>query len=178
MATSISQDALKSPLLAVITAVPIDCATTSPLASTVAIKSSLLLHVTVLSVAVVGETVAVSCTFSVALSRAELLFSVIPDTGVGMTLTLQVTLRSPQVAVMSVLPTDIAVTKPFSVTVAMLSFALLQETVLLNPSLPDSVAVSWMLSPALREMSVWSMVIDVFDSLITLANFDQSGSRI
>ena len=52
---------LPSVVVAVIVAVPFDLAVTRPLASTVATAVLLLVHVTDLFVALVGNTVAVSC---------------------------------------------------------------------------------------------------------------------
>ena len=48
-------------VLAVIVAVPLDTAVTKPFASTVATEVLLLLHITLLSAAFSGVTVAVSC---------------------------------------------------------------------------------------------------------------------
>ena len=68
--TVIAQDALLSPAFAVIVAVPIFFAVTTPL-ETVATLASLVLQVTVLSVALSGLTVAERVTVSPTFREAE-----------------------------------------------------------------------------------------------------------
>ena len=67
---------------------PFDTAVTSPFWSTVATEVSLDDQVTVLSLAVLGEIVAVNCSWAPSAKDSEVLFSVIPVTAV-VTVTVQ-----------------------------------------------------------------------------------------
>ena len=100
------------PALAVMVAVPTFFAVTTPF-KTVAIVWSEELHVTVLSVASDGFTVAVSVTVSPALSDAVVLFSITEVTSVATTVIWHVAVLLPALAVMVTVPTFFAVTTPF-----------------------------------------------------------------
>ena len=112
--TVISQVAVLLPALAVIVAVPMPFAVTVPFA-TVATVSSDELHLTA-SVLFSGVTVAVSVAVSPFWRLSVVLESVISVAGTsfGTTVTSQVTLLSPMIAVMVAVPMPIAVTVPFS----------------------------------------------------------------
>ena len=118
-ATVISQVALWSPAVAVMVTVPSFNVVTTP-SATVATVSSDDVHVTVLSVAVSGVTVAVNVTLSPAVTDAVALSNVTLSTGTtaAVTVTLQVALFPPAVAVMVASPSATAVTLPVSSTVA------------------------------------------------------------
>ena len=115
--TIIEQVAVLSPAFAVIVAVPIFLAVTTPL-ETVATVASEVVQVTVLSVASSGPTVAERVTVSPTPRDALLLSSVIEETSVGATVTVQLAVLSPALAVMVAVPILSAVTHP-SFTVAM-----------------------------------------------------------
>ena len=97
--TVIAHEADLSPALAVMVAVPTFFAVTTPLV-TVATEASDVVHVTVLSVASSGLTVAVSVTVSPAFSEAEVLLSVTLVTGVACTVIAHEADLSPAFAVM------------------------------------------------------------------------------
>ena len=111
---------------------PIFNPVTLPFASTDATASSLLLQVTVLSVASSGLTVAVSVAFSPSTKDSVLLSSDTDETAIVCfnTVTSQVADWSPAVAVIVAVPGVSAVTFPFASTDATASSLLLQVTVL------------------------------------------------
>ena len=115
-----AQVALLSPALAAMTAVPGAMALTRPLASTVAMAVLELLHVTVLSVASAGVTVAERVRLSPSTRVAEVWLRVIPETGITFfsTVRVQVALLSPALAVITAVPGVRATTLPFASTVA------------------------------------------------------------
>ena len=119
-----------SPHLAVIVAVPTEMAVTTPSSETVATFSLELLHTIVLSVVFSGSTVAVKVSFSPTASSNVSLLRVIVVAIIGFTVTLQVAVTSPQVAVIVASPTEIAVTIPSSDTVTTSSLSELQMIVL------------------------------------------------
>ena len=134
-------------VLAVIVAVPLDTAVTRPFASTVATDGLLLLHITLLSVALSGVTVAVSCKVWPRLVRVAVVWlRVIPVTGTDMfTVTAQVAVLfdpSAALAVMVALPLDTAVTNPVLLTVATAVLLLLHVTLLSVALSGVTVAVS------------------------------------
>ncbi len=126
--TVTSHSADTSPAVAVITALPPPTAVTLPFSSTVATSSLSLLHTT-LSVLSVGATVAVRVS-DLPFSRARVvLLRVTPVAGtVSVTVTSQLALASPAVAVMVAVPLATAITLPFSSTVATASSLLLHTT--------------------------------------------------
>ena len=81
--TVIAQVAVLFPssVVTVIFAVPADAAVTNPLSFTVATASLLLLHATVLLLALAGATVAVSCVVAVTFIVVSVLFRETPVTG-------------------------------------------------------------------------------------------------
>ena len=115
------------------TAAPGAIALTRPLASTVAMAVLELLHVTVLSVASAGATVAVRVRLSPSTRVAEVWLRLIPETGITFfsTVRVQVALSSPALAVMTAVPGAIALTTPLASTVATAVLELLHETFLL-----------------------------------------------
>ena len=127
-------------------AAPTFLAVTTPL-FTVATVASEVVQVTVLSVASLGLTVAVSVTVSPAFKEAEVLFKVMLVTGVATTVIVQVAVLSPALAVMVAVPTFFAVTTPLF-TVATVASEVIQVTVLSVASLGLIVAVSVTVSPA------------------------------
>ena len=152
---------LTPPFEAVITASPSATAVTSPFALTVATDSSELLHVTLLSVASAGLTVAVSCTFSPTFSEEAVRFSSIDSTRVATTVILHSALTAPLEAVITASPSATAVTSPVALTVATDSSELRHVTVLSVASTGLTVAVSCTFSPTFREASWWSTVISL-----------------
>ena len=139
------QVAVLSPALAVMVVVPSAAAVTRPLSLTVAMAVLLEDQVTVLSVALSGLTVAESWKVSCSVSASEVLFSVTEVTGMTFleTVTVHVAVLSPALAVMVVVPSANAVTRPLSLTVAMAAFAVDQVTVLSVALSGLTVAVSW-----------------------------------
>ena len=111
--TVIAQTADLSPALAVMVADPSLIAVTTP-SVIVATEASEVSHVTVLSVASSGFTVAVREIVSPTLREALALFRVTLVTGVGTTEIEQVALLSLTLAVMVAEPTFFAVTTPLS----------------------------------------------------------------
>ena len=112
------QVALESPAWAVMVAVPLATAVTFPLESTVALDVSLLVQVTVLSVAFSGRTVAVSVSDAPIISTSSVLLRETDITGTMLTVTTQMAAASPALAVMVVMPAATAVTLPSASTVA------------------------------------------------------------
>ena len=155
--TVIEHVALWSPALAVMMAVPTLMAVTTPL-FTVTTDASEVVQVTVLSVASSGLTVAVRVTVSPAWREALVLSRVTLVTGVATTVTAQVALLSPALAVMVAEPTFLAVTTPL-LTVAAEASEVVQVTVLSVASSGLTVAVRVTVSPAFREALVLSSVI-------------------
>ena len=139
------QVAVLSPAFAVMVADPSWTAVTRPLLLTVATAVLLEDQVTVLSVALSGLTVAESWKVSCSVSASEVLFSVTEVTGMIFleTVTVHVAVLSPALAVMVVVPSATAVTRPLSLTVAMAAFAVDQVTVLSVALSGLTVAVSW-----------------------------------
>lgn len=99
-------------MVTVITALPAAFAVTFPLELTEATELLLDVQETALLVAFEGDTVAVSVSLSFSYMVSELLFSVTPVTDTGDTVTLHVAFFPPSevVAVITALPTALAVT--------------------------------------------------------------------
>ena len=135
---------LPSAVVAVIVALPVAIAVTKPVDDTVAMQLSLEVQTTDLSVALVGETVAVSWTVWSRYNVADVLLSEI-DVANRFTVTPHVALRfvpSVVLAVITALPVDFAVTKPVDETVATLVLLELHVTDGLDVVLGRTVAVS------------------------------------
>ena len=133
---------LPSAVVAVIVAFPVAIAVTRPVDDTVATLLSLDVQTTDLSVALEGETVAVSWTVWSRYNVADVLLSEI-DVANRLTVTLHVALRfvpSDVFAVITALPADFAVTKPVEDTVATLVLLELHVTVGLDVVLGKTVA--------------------------------------
>ena len=156
------QVAVLSPALAVIVAVPSATAVTLPFASTVATDVLLELQVTVLFVALSGFTVAASVTDSPSVSSSEDLSSVTDSTAMTffLTVTEQVAVLSPALAVMVAVPSATAVTLPFASTVATAVLSELQVTVLFVALSGFTVAASVADSPSVRVSEVLSKLTD------------------
>ena len=135
------------PAFAVIVAVPAATAVTLPPLS-VATFVLLLLHVTVLSVALLGLTVAVSVAFAPVVRERLVLFKLIPVTATVAleTVTVQVADLFPAFAVIVAVPAPTAVTLP-PLTVATFVLLLLHVTVLSVALLGLTVAVKDAVSP-------------------------------
>ena len=142
------------PQLAVIVALPIATAVTLPFSSTVAMLLSDEVHTTVLSVALSGETVAVSCSFAPIRSSISVLLKVTAVASMGSTVTLHSAFTLPQLAVIVALPIATAVTLPFSSTVAMLLSDEVHTTVLSVVLSGETVAVSCSFAPIRSSISV------------------------
>ena len=130
------------PAFAVITASPPAIAVTLPVWSTLAILALLLLHVTVLSVALSGVTLAIKVSEAPLTKGSSLLLRDMDSTGTTFffTVTAQVADLPPQEAVIVAVPSFRVVTRP-SATVATFSLLLLQVTVLSVASSGFTVAV-------------------------------------
>ena len=136
------------PALAVIVAVPTLIALTTPF-STVATEASEVVQVTVLSVALLGLTVAVRVSLLPFSRISSVLFS---DTDVAgtTTVTMHSADTSPAVAVIVAVPAEIALTVPYESTYAMVASELLQLTVLSVALEGVTVAVRVWVWPTLR----------------------------
>ena len=122
----------------------------------------LLLQLTVLLVALSGETVALSVATSPSVRLRLVLSSVTPVTAITFadTVTEQVAVLSPAFAVIVALPAFTAVTLPPASTVATAVLLLLQLTVLLAALSGFTVAVSVALSPSVSESVALSSFTD------------------
>lgn len=109
-----------SPTLAVIVAEPSALAVTFPPLSTDATEGLELVHVTVLFVALSGDTVATNISVLPILSEREVLLSVTPVTGTAflLTVTEQDAILPPALAEITVFPSEMAMTLPLSSTEA------------------------------------------------------------
>jgi hypothetical protein len=146
-----------SAVVAVIVTMPPDTAVTRPVLLTVAMEVSLLVHVTLLLVALLGETVADNCrVWPLLVNVADDWLRVMPVAGTGMfTVTVQVAVLlepSAVVAVMVALPLATAITKPVLLTVATAELLLLQVTLLLVALLGVMVA---------DNCNVWPLLVRV-----------------
>ena len=168
--TVTSQVAVLSPALAVIVTLPTLIALTTPLLSTVAIVASDVDHVTVLSVALSGETVAVKVILSPSNNSIVVLSRTIPLTGTGLTVTSHVAVLSPALAVIVTLPTLIAFTTPLLSTVAMLASDVDHVTVLSVALLGSTVAVKVIVSPSSSSTEVLSRTIPLTGTGITVTS--------
>ena len=155
-----------SPAVAVMVAVPSLMAVTRPDASTVATEVFVLLHVTVLSVALSGLTVATSVSLSPSFRDKDVLFSAMDVTATTflLTVTEHVADLSPAFAVMVAVPSLMAVTRPDASTVATEVFVLLHVTVLSVALSGLTVATSVSLSPSFRDKDVLFSAIDVTET--------------
>ena len=178
-ATVTVQVAVLSPAFAVMVAVPSAFAVTVP-PSTVAISGLSLVHVTVLSVALSGFTVAVRVAVFPAFSSRVVWFSSTLCTGTvagcPLTVTLQLALLPSAVAVMVAVPAALAVTLPLLSTSTISGLSLFQVTVLLVASSGFTVAVRVALSFTSSVRSVLSsvtLVTPIFTpgSIVTLPDF-------
>ena len=163
-------------VVAMILAVPALFAVTRPLLSTVATVVLSLIHVTVLSSASDGLTVAVNCNVSPSESEAFDALSVIE---VGFTYSFTdivqvacVPLPSFALHVMVAVPTDLAMTNPLDATAATDASSDDQLTLWLFAELGLTVALSCMASPTCIEAEVLFNVMlvtyTVDDSTVTL----------
>ena len=148
-----------SPQVAVMVASPTETAVTLPSISTVAIAASEVDHVTVLSVTSSGRTVAVNFSLAPMVRVSSVLSKAMLSASIGLTVTLQVAVLSPQVAVMVASPTATAVTLPSVPTVAIAASEVDQVTVLSVTSSGRTVAVNFSLAPMVRVSSVLSRVM-------------------
>ena len=155
-----------SPAFAVIVAVPIFNPVTLPFASTDATVASLLLQLTVLSVAFAGPTVAVSWALSSNWISSVGWSSEMDVTGIGFTVTLHVADWSPAFAVIVAVPIFNPVTLPFASTDATVASLLLQLTVLSVASSGLTVAVSWALSSSWITSVGWSSDTEVTSTIL------------
>ena len=149
-------------VVTVITAVPAFLATMAPEDVTVATVSLSEAQVTSLSVAVVGETVAVSVWVSPSDKVKEVLFRETPVTGT-LTVTEQDAVLPPSlvVTVIVALPPAFAVTTPVAETVATEVLLEDQVTDLSVASDGETVAVRVRLSPATMVKDIWSRLTPV-----------------
>ena len=159
---------LPSSVLTVMVAVPVEIGVTRPSDDTVATTVLLEYQETDLSVVVLGRTIAVSCKV---LPIYNVLYVVLSDTEVAscLTATLQLALRfepSAVVAVMTTLPTDFAVTKPFEETVATLVLPELHVTAGFVVVLGRTVAVNCNVLSVYNVASVSLSEIEVAKTLI------------
>lgn len=144
------------PAVAVIVAEPPATAVTLPFASTVATASLLLFQVTVLSVALEGDTVAVRVSVAPFVKDSVCLFKVTLDTSIALTETVHCAVLPPSsvVTVIVAVPTPCAVTCPLASTDATDVLLLLQETFLLPALSGLTVATSVSVCPGSKESSV------------------------
>ena len=163
-------------VVAMMLAVPALFAVTRPVLSTVATVVLSLIHVTVLSTASDGLTVAVNCKVSPSVSEALDALSVI-EVGFTSSFTdmLHVAcfpLPSFALHVMVAVPADFAVTSPVDETVATEVSSDVQPTFLLVAELGLTVALSCVVFPTYREAEVLFNVMlvtyTVADSTVTL----------
>ena len=150
-----------SAVVAVIVAVPTETALTTP-PSTVATLELLVVHTTVLSVALLGDTVALSVRLSPTSMAAEVLSRATPVTSMDpVTVTSHVALYPPSVvvAVMVAVPAETAETFPL-LTVATLALLVDHLTVVSAPA-GMTVAFRVRVSPFSRDASLLSRVIPV-----------------
>ena len=160
--------------VAFIVVVPAARLLTTPF-STVATVGAVDVHVTVLSAALDGVTVAVSARFSPTFIVAEVLFSVIPVAGtVAVTVTVQDALLPPAVAVIVAVPAPFAVTTP-PYTVATLPFEVDQTTVLSVAFDGFTVAIRVRFSPTSIDAEVVFSEIPVTGTVGTppVADFEE-----
>ena len=159
--TVTSHETFSVPAEAVIVAVPSLTALTNPFV-TVATAVLLLFHFSVLSVASAGLTVAVSWTVSFCFNLTVVLFNETDVTGMTFfsTVTAQVALLPPQLAVIVAVPSLTAVTFP-PLTVATAVLELDQVTVCSVASDGLTVAVRVEDSPSISVKDVLLIVTDV-----------------
>ena len=135
---------LPSAVFAVIVAFPTDTAVTDPVDETVATFGLLDVQVTVLSVALAGYTVAVSCSVSPTFNEVLDLLIEIDVTNRFLTVIVQDALKllpSFVVAVMTAVPTDLPITVPSLFTLATLGLLEVQFNVLFEAYSGKIVAV-------------------------------------
>ena len=156
------QVAVLSPAFAVTIAVPWATAVTLPFASTVATDELLEDQVTVLFVALSGFTVAVSVRVSPVFRIVEVMSNVTDSTAMTffLTVTEQVAVLSPALAVMVAVPSATAVTLPFASTVATEVLSELHVTVLFVALSGFTVAVRVAVSPSVSSSEDLSKVTD------------------
>lgn len=144
---------LPSTVVTVMVALPPPTAVTRPLLLTVATDVLLLDQVTLLLLALPGDTVAVSCSVFPFAMVVEDLFRLTPVTET-VTDTVQVAVNPPSavVTVMVALPAPTAVTRPLLLTVATAVLLLLHVTDLLVASEGATVAVSCSVLPLVRDV--------------------------
>jgi hypothetical protein len=151
------QVAVKPPsaVVAVIVALPAEMAVTTPVLLTVATSGSLLVHVTLVLVALAGCTVATRVRVSLMPKVANTRLRVTPVTGTR-TVMVQVAVRLPScvVAVMMAVPSALAVTTPL-VTVATVVLLLVHVTVLFDAVSGKTVGVSVNVSFTVSDAAVW-----------------------
>ena len=133
---------LPSSVVTVIVVVPTDFAVTTPELDTVATLVLLLVHVTFLFAALLGDTVAVNVLILPFTMLIVLELKVTPLTLIGVTVTSHVAFLLPSsvVTVIVAVPTDFAVITPVEDTVATLVLLLVHVTFLFSASLGDTAA--------------------------------------
>ena len=141
--------------VAVMVAVPMATPLTMPSLSTVATAVLLLVQVRLLSVALAGATVAVSCSWRPSATLEDVADRVTPVTATCAALTVRVmlpeTLLPPlALAVMVTVPAATAVTRPSLLTVATAALLLVQLRLLSVASVGATVAVSCSCCPTSR----------------------------
>ena len=145
---------------------PTQTPVTTPELETVATVCSLLVQVTVLSVALEGKTVAVNVVVAPTMMLASVLSTDIPVTGM-MTFNSQVALLSPAVAVIALVPSETATTWPDWDTIATDSLLLVQVTA---ASLGSTVTVKSMEPPTgnVYEVGLIVILLTVVPPLVTV----------
>jgi len=154
---------------AVIVAVPGATPVTTPAVVTVATAGLLLIHVTVLLLALAGNTVAMSVSLPPTPIEVVDLFKVMPVGLINTTVTTQVADNPLKVVpVMVAVPADTPVTTPAVVTVATPGALLTQVTVLFNALAGVMVAVNVVDSLTLMVVDEGDMLIPVGTTLVTV----------
>ena len=177
--TVIAQVASLSPALAVMVAVPSLMAVTTP-SSTVAMDTSEVLQVTVLSVASSGFTVALRVTVSPTFKEALVLSKLIEDTSTTplLTVTTQDPIFPPAVAVMVDVPSAIATTFPFCSTVATDCF---DDAHIISRSVAfegEIVALNEMDSPTIISAAGWLTVTEDTGISCSFSEQDQNTRKV
>ena len=167
-ATTTVQVADFPPAVAVIVAVPSPFAVTTPFESTVAIAVFELFQVTVLFVALLGDTVAFRVSFEPMSMVVEGLLRDTDATDTGLTVTVHEADLPPAVAVMVTVPTAFAVTTPLELTVATLVLELFHVTVPLDAFDGETVALIVVVEPTSTLVEVGLTVIAVTTGFVTV----------
>jgi hypothetical protein len=165
---------LADPDVAVMTAEPDDTAETTPVAETVATAVFALVHITDapgITFPAALRTVAVSCDVAPILT-VTVVGATVTDAAVGaLTVTVEVPLADPDVAVMTAVPEDTADTTPVPETVATAVFPLLHVTAapdITFPAASRTVAVSGDVPPILIVTVVGATVTEAVVGALTV----------